>query len=810
MDDIDSKSGLPVLDVLKSKHPEAVIPQPETLEDYDTVPSFTPLDITACTIESVARRMSGGAGPGGVDSMALQGWLLRFGKESIGLREAIASFTCWMANDSPPWAAYRAFMSNRLIALDKCPGVRPVGVGEVWRRLFAKSVIKVAGRQAKSACGTSQLCAGLEAGIEGAVHAVNALWEVHQHDDDWGFLLVDARNAFNEGNRISFLWTIRHRWPAGARFTFNCYRHWAQLLVRSVDGEAGTILFSKEGCTQGDPLAMIVYGIGMLPLVEKLQQEIPGMFQPWYADDAGAAGDYESIATYFNFLMMEGPARGYFPEPTKSILVVQPENVDRAKEALSHLGFSIVTGARYLGGHVGTTAKRDDWVAGKVAGWVTGVDALSRVAQPSPHCAFVGLQKSLQSEWMHLQRVVDDIGSAFQPIEDAILTKFLPALFDTPLAIPPDLRTITSLPVKKAGVGLPNPTSTAPHNHTSSKECTAVLTNALLTGEGWHITDHVNAMHTGRTDARLRNSSAHQLSLDLLAPDMTPFQLRMTERGKKTGGWLSIIPDIVNGMSLSKGAFRDSLRMRYGLELLNMPKKCDGCGAKFSVEHALGCKKGGLVTVRHNEVRDELAYLATLATSSSRVRDEPLIQICHSTRSTGLPGAARTQQSTPAPTPNTVHVDGHWFDRGDLLIHGLYEKQTSCILDVRVTDTDQPSYRSSAPEVVIKRQETVKKKRYLEACLEQRRHFSPFVCDTYGLLGEEAVAVCKRLASMLATKWKSPYSATCGFVNARVSIAIVRATHLCLRGSRVPFRHASTKWSQWDDGAGLGLFRTGP
>ena len=106
---------------------------------------------------------------------------------------------------------------------------------------------------------------------------------------------------------------------------------------------------------------------------------------------------------------------------------------------------------------------------------------------------------------------------------------------------------------------------------------------------------------------------------------MTPLQLRMTERGKNTGGWLSIIPDIVNGMSLSKGAFRDSLRMRYGLELVGLPKKCDGCGAKFSVEHALACKKGGLVTVRHNEVRDELAYLATLATNSSRVRGEPLI-----------------------------------------------------------------------------------------------------------------------------------------------------------------------------------------
>ena len=77
-----------------------------------------------------------------------------------------------MANDTPLWAAIRALMSNRLMALDKCPGVRPVGIGEIWRRLFARCVLKVAGTEAKEACGSAQLCAGLEAGIEGAVHAV--------------------------------------------------------------------------------------------------------------------------------------------------------------------------------------------------------------------------------------------------------------------------------------------------------------------------------------------------------------------------------------------------------------------------------------------------------------------------------------------------------------------------------------------------------------------------------------------------------------------------------------------------------------
>ena len=44
--------------------------------------------------------------------------------------------------------------------------------------------------------------------------------------------LVDSRNGFNKLSRLAMIWTVRHRWPAGARFAFNCYKHWAQLLIR--------------------------------------------------------------------------------------------------------------------------------------------------------------------------------------------------------------------------------------------------------------------------------------------------------------------------------------------------------------------------------------------------------------------------------------------------------------------------------------------------------------------------------------------------------------------------------------------------
>ena len=76
-----------------------------------------------------------------------------------------------------------------------------------------------------------------------------------------------------------------------------------------------------------------------------------------------------------------------------------------------------------------------------------------------------------------------------------------------------------------------------------------------------------------------------------------------------------------------------------------------------------------------------------------------------------------------------------------------------------------------------------------------------------GLIGKEAKTLLKRISALLAKKWDNkPYSVVCGYVNSRMSIAIVRASHLCLRGSRVPASLISQRRPQWFDGAGLGLY----
>jgi hypothetical protein len=89
--------------------------------------------------------------------------------------------------------------------------------------------------------------------------------------------------------------------------------------------------------------------------------------------------------------------------------------------------------------------------------------------------------------------------------------------------------------------------------------------------------------------------------------------------------------------------------------------------------------------------------------------------------------------------------------RGDLLIRNLWKHQTDCILDVHITNLGAPSNIHRKPEAVILSQEREKKK-YLQACLDQRRHFSPFVVSCDGVLGKEAKVVLQNLTGSLAKK----------------------------------------------------------
>ena len=113
--------------------------------------------------------------------MQWQDYLLRYGSHSAQLRDEVAALARHLTNNIVEWSHIRALMSSRLVDLDKCPGVRPIAITKELRRTVCKALAFATGSDVAEFCGVSQLFSGLEAGIEGAVHAIRELFE-----DNWG------------------------------------------------------------------------------------------------------------------------------------------------------------------------------------------------------------------------------------------------------------------------------------------------------------------------------------------------------------------------------------------------------------------------------------------------------------------------------------------------------------------------------------------------------------------------------------------------------------------------------------------------
>ena len=112
------------------------------------------------------------------------------------------------------------------------------------------------------------------AGSEAAFHPTNDLFNDDSTD---GILLVDAENGFNKMNRRVALHNIKIICPVVSTFAINIYRH-ANILFTTKCELAG-----EEGTTQGNPFAMIFYGLSMMILI---YEHDTGAKVAWFADDS--------------------------------------------------------------------------------------------------------------------------------------------------------------------------------------------------------------------------------------------------------------------------------------------------------------------------------------------------------------------------------------------------------------------------------------------------------------------------------------------------------------------------------------------
>ena len=238
-------------------------------------------------IRQIALKTTGAAGPSGVDAIGWRRFCTSF-KASRDLCHSLASIARRPCTSYIHPSGLSAFVACRLIALDKCPSVRPIGIGEVARQIICKAILTILNSDILDAAGPLQLRAGQDSGCETAVHTIRHLYS---DPDIEGFLLVDVSNAFNNLNVGVALRNILHQCPSLGRVLINTCKVGINMYI------GGESIMSAEGTTQGDPLAMAMYALGTLPLI---QRSNPSNLvqQVWYADDGTAAG---SLTNLFNW-----------------------------------------------------------------------------------------------------------------------------------------------------------------------------------------------------------------------------------------------------------------------------------------------------------------------------------------------------------------------------------------------------------------------------------------------------------------------------------------------------------------------------
>ena len=469
------------LTMLKQKHPKANEPPQEVLLQGSTRPIHPILyeNMDESLILKAAMLTKGGSGPSGLDA---DGWRKiltsrSFGTASSELRKTFALFVKRLCVEEIKNAeSLESFIACRLTSLDKRPGLRPIGVGEVLRKIAGKVVMILLKKDVLRAAGSQQLCGGQIAGSKAAIHAMH---DVFNDDNTEGILLIEAENAFDSINRKVMLHNLKLLCPVIGTYILNCYMCPAGLFVIG-----GGELFSNEGTTQVDPTSVGAYALAMLPLLPFLLDfiavnELNAKEEVAFADDFTVAGKLSSIKDYWSQLTSIGPKYGYFPRASKSYFIVKEDQLPNATTLFDNSNINItVEGKRHLRAIVGSDSYKREYVDDLVKDWNSQLCMLSTVAESQPQAAYSAFVSGFKSKLSNFARTIPDISNLLIPIEDTIRNRFIPAITGGRICNEEECK-LLSLPTRYGGLSVPVFHEQAEVDYNNSRRITTELTSFI-------------------------------------------------------------------------------------------------------------------------------------------------------------------------------------------------------------------------------------------------------------------------------------------------------------------------------------------
>ena len=205
----------------------------------------------------------------------------------LHLRRSITNLTNKILRADVSDYAVKLLISSNLTALEKKDGgIRPVVIGNVFRRLADKVGCYAVSRAVSHELLPIQLGVSVKGGAEAAVHAVRTFITNNIDSNDHKVIVkLDMMNAFNSVRRDHVLQTCLDRTTEIAKLSFLAYSKPSSVIA------AGHLITSSTGVQQGDPISPLLFALA----VDQIASGVDSELNIWYLDDATIGGSPESV-----------------------------------------------------------------------------------------------------------------------------------------------------------------------------------------------------------------------------------------------------------------------------------------------------------------------------------------------------------------------------------------------------------------------------------------------------------------------------------------------------------------------------------
>ena len=776
------------LELLKEKHPEASNSNLHNLWDTSTEPSITlQRNVFLKALKSSPR----GSAPG---PSGLRFEHLKICAEVHDLEECLFNIAQRIASGSPELPIGQALAAARLIALPKGENsVRPIAIGEVLRRLVARTICLQEKSLMAEILSPTQYGVAVSGGLDLIFHQIQAGLEAH---GDWGLFKCDLKNAFNSVAREAFFQEVSNNIPSILPFTKLLYGQPSPLIYKGSDGSTNTEIRSCQGVHQGDPLGPFYFCLAIPPVLKKLTENHKDLHVSAFFYDINLMGPPEWIESALPELVEGFKECGLQFQQQKSEIF----HPDAASLKWAEGMVKSNEGTKLLGGAIGSrryvNASYIDLVQ-------DGADLLSGIKElQSTQCAFLMLRLCANVRLHHILCLSppEDTSEAASLHDKAIKSTLANLLKMDHL---PDLASKqASLRVRKGGLGLPKASELChaafvaswaatlqklPERAPSlSEEVQLVTDEGSLTKTAQALRLSIDHLSTVISDLNLTPGNlqsapqrfmaklttaldeAHHSSIRAESVQASRARL-LSCTGSESGAWVLATPQTQHHV-LSPEEFSSGVKLRLGLPIP---------------------QASGLVTCANTKCKtpidNEGVHLLTCAKGPGRVRlHDRMVRVWHSAvLSTSL--QANVEQ-------RGLYSDGR---RPDIVVPDFSEGR-ALHLDFSATHPCTPSNIAMSSNTTGAAAAKREREKILYSDCEGI--FIPVVTEHHGTWGEEAQKLLKMLAHKAAESipqiTKAQYI---DFWRKKLSCELLRASLATISGNRSGWHHYSNILNSYID-----------